>query len=454
MTFTRRSLGSALAAAAALPVFAPSVAGAAVPVEKVSRSVLANGLEVITIPDHRVPVVTHMLWYRVGSGDEQLGKSGIAHFLEHLMFKGTERTPKDVFSRAVTAVGGNENAFTSYDYTGYYQRIARDRLPAMMDFEADRMIGLALTDAVVDPERDVVLEERRTRTDNDPTARLSERMSAALWGETHPYGIPIIGWEREIRQLNREDAFAFYRQFYAPNNAILVVAGDVTPDEVVKLAEATYGRNAANPAIVPRTRPPGPDKAGRRYVRLADARVAQPSMTQTLIVPSYATARPGEAEALEVLAQVTGTHPNGRMYKALVTEQQIAVSAGAFYSGGALGQGRFGVYATPRPGVTLEQLEAAMIEVMAALRRDGVTQAELDRSKTRLVAESIFSQDSQASMARMYGAALTCGSTVEDIQDWANRMRRVTLDQVNAAIATAFQLDQMVVGQLVREDRG
>jgi zinc protease len=453
MNLTRRSLAPVLAAGA-MPLASPTVAVAETPVERVSRSVLANGLQVITIPDHRVPVVTHMLWYRVGSADEALGKSGIAHFLEHLMFKGTERTPRDVFSRAVTAVGGNENAFTSYDYTGYYQRVARERLPAMMDFESDRMTGLVLTDEIVAPEREVVLEERRSRTDNEPTARLSERMSAALWGETHPYGIPIIGWEREIRQLNREDAFAFYRLHYAPNNAILVVAGDVTPDEVMTLAEATYGRKAANPAITRRTRPPGPEPATRRYVRLAEPRVAQAATTQTLVVPSYATAKPGEAEALEVLAQVLGASPNGPLYRALVTEQGIAVSAGAFYSGSALGQGRFGVYGSPRPGVPLEKIEEALNEVMGRLGRDGFTEAEVMRARTRLVAESVFSQDSQASMARMYGAALTCGSTVEDIQDWANRIRRVTLDDVNRATATAFRLDRMVVGQLVREDRG
>ncbi|QCI65738.1 M16 family metallopeptidase [Phreatobacter stygius] len=452
MPITRRSFTTTLAASS-IPVLMPHAAVGAVPIERVVRHVLPNGLEVIAIPDHRVPVVTHMIWYRVGSADEVPGKSGIAHFLEHLMFKGTTRAPGDTFSTAVTAVGGTENAFTSYDYTGYFQRVAREHLSTMMDFEADRMTGLVLTDAVVDPERDVVLEERKSRTDNDPGARLSETFSNTLWRD-HPYGIPVIGWEREIRQLNRDDALAFYRRHYAPNNAVLVVAGDVTPDEILRFAETSYGVIPANPAITPRTRPPAPVHAKRERVRLADARVAQPSMTHAVIVPSYATAAQGEAEAFEILGQVAGSSPNGRIFKALVADQGLAAGAGAFYAGAALGDGRFGVYASPRPGVTLERLEAAMVEVTGRLVRDGITEEELARAKTRLVADSIFSQDSQASMARMYGSALVCGSTVADLQDWTNRVRKVTLAEVHAVAARALDLDRAVTAELVRQDHG
>lgn len=451
MLMTRRSFTTGLAAAA--PALVPNIALGAVPVERVFRHGLANGLEVVAIPDHRVPVVTHMLWYKVGSADEERGRSGLAHFLEHLMFKGTRRNPKDVFSRAVTAAGGNENAFTSYDYTGYFQRVVRDQLPVMMDFEADRVRGIVLTDEVVLPEREVVLEERRQRTDNDPGARLSERMSHKLWGDNHPYGIPIIGWENEIRALNREDALAFYRRHYGPNNAILVVSGDVTADEVFRLAEETYGKVDANPAVKPRSRPPGPVRAGRERVRLADARVRQPSLSHITIAPSYRTARPGEAEALEILAQIAGSTPNGRLYNALVTEQGLAVGAGCYYSGSALGDGRFGIYASPRPGVSLEKLEAAMFEVTDRIAQGGVTEAELGRAKTRLVAESIYSQDSQASMARMYGASLTCGATIADVQEWPNRIAAVSLADINAVAPRAFDFSRAVTAELVREDR-
>lgn len=451
MPMTRRTFTAGLAVAA--PALAPAPAWAAVPAEHVVRHVLPNGLEAVAIADRRVPVATHMLWYRVGSADEERGRSGLAHFLEHLMFKGTARHPKDVFSRAVTAAGGTENAFTSYDYTGYFQRVPRDQLAAMMDFEADRMTGLLLTDAVVLPEREVVLEERRQRTDNDPGARLSERLLTALWGADHPYGIPVIGWEAEIRALTREDALAFYRRHYGPNNAVLVVAGDVDPDEAFRMAEQTYGQIGANAAVGPRSRPPGPARAARERVRLADPRVRQPSISHTIIVPSYRTARPGEAEALDILAQVAGSSPNGRLYASLVTEQGLAVSAGCFYAGSALGEGRFGIYASPRPGVALERLEAAMVEVAARIAGEGVSEEELARARTRLIAGSIYAQDSQFAMARMYGAALACGGTVADVREWPERVAAVDRAALNALAPRAFDFSRAVTGELVREDR-
>lgn len=452
MPMTRRMFTTALSVLAA-PALLPSAAEAAVPVERAYRHELANGLEVVAIPDNRVPVVTHMLWYKVGSADEEPGKSGLAHFLEHLLFKGTTRNPAPIFSRAISAAGGQENAFTSYDYTGYFQRIAREQLPVMMDFEADRMTGLVLTDAVVLPERDVVLEERRQRIDNEPGARLGERMQARLWGETHPYGIPIIGFEHEIRQLNLDDAMAFYRRHYAPNNAVLVVAGDVTADTVFRLAAETYGRMDANPRIAARTRPPAIGRTTRERVRLADQRVRQPSLTHTHVVPSYRSARPGEAEALEVLSQVIGSSPNGAMYRTLVSDRQLAVSAGCFYAGSALGDGRFGIHAAPRPGVSIEALEAAMLEVAARVAQEGVRDDEIARAKTRLIAESVYSQDSQASMARMYGAALTSGATMDDLRQWVERIRSVSRDQINAMAPRAFDFSRAVTGELARAER-
>ena len=199
--------------------------------ERPATFTLPNGLQVVVIPDHRTPVVTHMLWYKVGSADETPGKSGLAHFLEHLMFKGTAKHPAGEFSKTVLRVGGNENAFTSTDYTGYFQRVPREQLASMMEFEADRMTGLVLKDENVLPERDVVLEEFNMRVANNPDARLTEQIMAALY-LNHPYGRPVIGWRQEIEKLDREDALAFYKRFYAPNNAILVIAGDVEPKEI------------------------------------------------------------------------------------------------------------------------------------------------------------------------------------------------------------------------------
>src|SRR5947209_9741011 len=221
--------------ALALALFAlPCSAPAAGP--QVGHFTLANGLEVVVVPDHRTPVVTHMMWYKVGSADETAGKSGLAHFLEHLMFKGTAKHPAGEFSQTVLRIGGNENAFTSLDYTGYFQRVPREQLAKMMEFEADRMTGLILKDENVLPERDVVLEEFNMRVANNPDARLTEQIMAALY-LNHPYGRPVIGWRQEIEKLDREDALAFYKRFYAPNNAILVIAGDVDAKEIRPMVE-------------------------------------------------------------------------------------------------------------------------------------------------------------------------------------------------------------------------
>src|SRR6266404_2409666 len=282
---------------------------------------LPNGLQVVVIPDHRTPVVTEMIWYKVGSADETPGKSGLAHFLEHLMFKGTAKHPTGEFSQTVLRIGGNENAFTSTDYTGYYQRVPREQLARMMEFEADRMTGLILKDENVLPERDVVLEEFNMRVANNPEARLTEQMMAALY-LNHPYGRPVIGWRQEIEQLDREDALAFYKRFYAPNNATLVIAGDVDAKEIRPMVERAYGAIPAQPAIpAQRIRPQEPVPAAPRTVTLSDPRVEQSSVRRFYLVPSSNTAAAGEGPALDVLAQLMGNGNNSYLYRALVVDQ-------------------------------------------------------------------------------------------------------------------------------------
>ncbi|MDB5640712.1 MAG: peptidase domain protein, partial [Hyphomicrobiales bacterium] len=320
---------------------APAAAG---PV--ISHFKLENGMEVVVIPDHRAPVVTHMVWYRNGSADDPAGKSGIAHFLEHLMFKGTQKHPKGEFSEVVAELGGQENAFTSNDYTAYYQRMPKAHLPVVMEYEADRMRNLVLTDDVVAPERDVVLEERRMRTDSDPSAQLHEAVQAALYTH-HPYGKPIIGWNHEIEDLGREDALSYYRRFYTPENAILIVAGDVTQDEVRALAGDIYGAIPARGETPNRRRPREPEPRAHRRVTLADEKVEQPSHQCVYLVPSYATAAPGEAEALEALAHLLGGGPTSLLYRRLVVEQKIAVVSECYYMGTALDETRFWLYAMP-----------------------------------------------------------------------------------------------------------
>jgi zinc protease len=438
---------AAVAIAGTATLAAPRPVDAIAAGPEVTHFKLKNGLEVVVIPDRRAPVITHMIWYRVGSADEDAGKSGIAHFLEHLMFKGTAKNPAGKFSEVLAEIGGQENAFTSQDYTAYFQRTSREHLKTIMEFEADRMTGLVLTDANVLPERDVVLEERRSRTDNDPAAQLSESAQAALF-VNHPYGRPIIGWEHEIRALNREDALAFYRKHYAPNNAILVVAGDVTADEVRPLVEKAYGSIPSQPHVKPRTRPAEPELLAHRRVSLADPRVQQAQFSRNYLVPSYRLAKPGEAEALDVLSHILGSGSVSRLYRTLVADRGIAANAGAWYSGTALDTARFGIYATPRPGVKLEALEAEIDAIVTKVVLDGVTAEELERAKTRLIADSVFAQDSQARLARMYGAGLTVGLSVEDIRAWPDRVRTVKPDDVRAAARTWLDLRRAVTGYL------
>jgi zinc protease len=411
---------------------------------------LSNGLEVVVVPDHRAPVVTHMVWYRVGAADETPGTSGIAHFLEHLMFKGTAKNPAGKFSQAVASVGGQENAFTTHDYTGYYQRVSRDNLKMLMEFEADRMTGLVLNDEAVVPELKVVLEEYNQRVANNPRTRLSEQIDAALY-LNHPYGRPVIGWRHEIEKLNREDALAFYRRFYTPNNAVLVVAGDVTTDEVRTMAEATYGKVAKVTEIVPRHRPQEPPQVAVRHVTLADPRVQQPSLHRDYLVPSAATAKPGESEALEVLAFVLGHGTTSRLYRTLVVDRELAVGAGGWYSGNSLDASEFGVFGSPKPGVSLMKLEEAIDAVIDDVVAKGVTGDEVERAKSRMIADAVYAKDNQATMARWYGTALTTGMTVESVQSWPDRMRAVTLDAVNAAAKAWLDKRHSATGYLMRD---
>lgn len=415
---------------------------------QVSHATLVNGLEVVVIPDHRTPVVTHMVWYKVGSADEPPGKSGIAHFLEHLMFKGTAKNPLGHFRRVVASFGGQENAFTTADYTAYFQRTSREHLATLMEFEADRMTGLTLSDEVVRPELQVVLEEQNQRVANDPNARLGEQVAAALY-LNHPYGKPVIGWRHEIEQLNREDALAFYRRFYTPNNAVLVVAGDVDAAEVIATAEQTYGKVPPRAATPERVRPQEPAPVAERRLTLSDPRVAQPSLNRSYLVPSYSTAAAGESEALEVLAQVLGSGSTSRLYRALVVEKGLATNAGSWYQGTSLDPSRFGLYASPRPGVTLSQLEEGLDAVVAAFLDKGVTPEELARVKTRMIADVVYDQDSQQTLARWYGSALATGTTVEWVRSWPQRIRAVTADQVRDAARRYLDKRRSVTGYLV-----
>jgi zinc protease len=412
---------------------------------------LGNGLQVVVIPDHRTPVVTEMIWYKVGSADETPGKSGLAHFLEHLMFKGTARHPVGEFSQTVLRIGGNENAFTSFDYTGYFQRVPREQLAKMMEFEADRMTGLILKDENVLPERDVVLEEYNMRVANNPEARLTEQIMAALY-LNHPYGRPVIGWHHEIEKLGREDALAFYRRFYAPNNAILVIAGDVEAADVRTMAEQSFGQVAPQPAIpAQRIRPQEPEPVAPRTVTLADPKVEQPNLKRYYLVPSAATAAAGESPALDVLAQLMGGGSNSYLYRALVVDKPLAVSASAGYQGTSLDPTQFVISASPRPGVEFSQLEQVIDSVIADVGKNPVHAEDLERVKTQLIAEAIYAQDNQEALARWYGGALTTGLSIADIRSWPDRIRAVTAEQVRAAARQWLDKKRSVTGYLIKD---
>src|ERR1700744_3658391 len=377
---------------------------------------LTNGLQAVVIKDHRTPVVTQMVWYKVGSADETPGKSGLAHFLEHLMFKGTSKHPAGEFSDTVLRVGGNENAFTS---PGYFQRVPREQLGRMMEFEADRMTGLVLKDENVLPERDVVLEEFNMRVANNPDARLNEQIMAALY-LNHPYGRPVIGWHQEIEKLSREDALAFYRRFYAPNNAILVIAGDVTVDDVRPMAEATFGKVAPQPAIPPRRiRPQEPEPAAPRTVTLADPRVEQPAVKRYYLVPSSTTAASGESPALDVLAQLMGGGSNSYLNRELVVDHPLAVGASASYQSASLDATQFVLAAAPKAGVEFAEIERAFDRVIWGIAQHPPAAEDLERVKTQLIAEAIYAQDNQATLARWYGGGLTTSSSIEEMRTWA-----------------------------------
>ncbi|MFC0242049.1 M16 family metallopeptidase [Rhodopseudomonas telluris] len=450
MTAFASPLRSAFAVLAATLCLAGAASAQTVKANPPATFTLPNGLNVVVIPDHRTPVVTQMIWYKVGSADETPGKSGLAHFLEHLMFKGTAKHPAGEFSQTVLKIGGNENAFTSYDYTGYYQRVPRDQLDRMMEFEADRMTGLVLKDENVLPERDVVLEEYNMRVANNPDARLTEQIMAALY-LNHPYGRPVIGWHQEIQKLDREDALAFYRRFYAPNNATLVIAGDVEADQIRPAIERIYGAIPPQPAIAPqRMRPQEPTPAGPRTVTLADPRVEQPSVRRYYLAPSAHTAAKGESTALEVLAQLMGGGSNSYLYRALVIDRPLAISVGTNYQGTALDDTQFVVAATPKPGVEFSEIEKAIDNVIADIVRNPIRSEDLERVKTQLIAEAIYAQDNQATLARWYGAAVTTGLTVQDIQTWPDRIRAVTAEEVRAVAQQFLDRNRSVTGYLVK----
>lgn len=420
--------------------------------EEVTTFRLDNGLEAVVIEDHRAPAVTHMVWYRTGSADETPGNSGVAHFLEHLLFKGTDDVGPNEFSAIVEAQGGDDNAFTSWDYTAYFQRIAADRLELVMRLEADRMRDLRLTADDVLTERNVILEERSQRTDSNPGALLTEQMRAAQF-MNHRYGTPVIGWRHEMEALTEEDALEFYRRFYAPNNAILVVAGDVDPAEVRTLAEKYYGVLAPTVDLPERFRPAEPPQRAERRIVYPDPRVSEPNVIRTYLAPERNPGDQKEAAALTILAELLGgSGTTSVLARALTFDSQTAVYASAFYDGTALDRTTFGLIVVPLPGVAPAEAEAALDRTLDAFLERGPDPEAFARIKTQIRAQEIYARDSAGGLARRYGEALTTGLTLADVEAWPDVLQSVTAEDVMAAARKVLDRRQAVTGWLVKEE--
>ena len=440
----------ALSAVLALLLTAPA-ALAEMP-EGISHFTLPNGLETVVIEDHRAPVVVQMLWYKIGSADEPPGKSGIAHYLEHLMFKGTDKLEAGELSKTVTRNGGMDNAFTSYDYTTYFQRIASDRLPLIMEMEADRMANLKIGEDDWKAERQVVLEERAQRIDSDPQALFAEERNAVQY-YNHPYGRPVIGWRQEMMSLTRKDAIAWYDEHYSPDEAVLVLAGDVTPERARELAEKYYGPIAAKGQPEPRSRPQEPDQNAPRRMEMHDARVAQPQMTRSYLVPERNSGEQETAAALTVLAELLGgsmqTSVLGR--ELAIPGKALWVSAG--YDGLAVDPRAFSISMVPAPGIEPQDAEAMLDDVLAKFVETGPEAEALERVKTRIRAAQIYARDSAHGRAYDYGQGLATGLTVEDVNDWPDILAAVTAEDVSQAAEQVLNSTANVTGWLLPAEK-
>ena len=392
---------------------------------------LGNGLRVVLAENRRAPVAAHYLYASAGAGEDPAGRSGVAHFLEHMMFKGSPNIPSGAFSHTVAREGGQDNAFTSRDVTAYYQIVEASRLPLMMRMESDRLREPLIPAAEVESERGVILEERRTRTDAVPRGRFREAFDAAMWGAQHWRGRPLIGWEDEIRAITRQDLLDFHRLHYAPSNCVLIVAGDVREADLRRWADEFYGAIPARDAPA-RNRGPLPAEAPESRLERRDPAVRESSFLKTFAAPSATWGETGLADALEVLAHLLGGGTGSRLHKALV-QTGLAVSAGAGYDGDTVGVGSFGVYATPRPGVDTARIEAAVSTVLADLVQEGAPEAEVQRAIRQETAGSLLALDGLGAAPRMLGGALAIGLPIEFVEHWPKRMAEVTRDQVNAA---------------------
>ena len=428
-------LGAALAAPLAQPALANPF-----------ETTLANGMKLIVKEDRRAPSVVHMVWYRAGAMDEPDGVSGVAHVLEHMMFKGTKEVGPGEFNRRVAAVGGRDNAFTGKDYTAYFQQVPPAHLPAMMALEADRMQNLVLTDDEFRRELEVVKEERRLRTDDQPRALVFEQLMATAY-QAHPYRRPVIGWMPDLEAMQPDDARAWYRRWYAPNNAYLVVVGDVDHREVFREAEKHYGSLAADELPARRISPEPAQRGPRASVVKAPAEL--PYLAMAWQVPALRDpANDREAYALQVLAAVLDGYDGARLTRRLVRDQQIAVSVGASYDTGNRGPALFYLHGVPAAGTTPEALQAALRAEIQRIRDEGISAEELARVKTQAVAAQVYKRDSLMGQAMEIGYLESAGMSWRDEAKLLEGLRAVTAEEVQAVARRYFDDDTLSTARL------
>lgn len=423
---------------------APALAAAP---EKVEQFTLSNGLEVIVIPNHRVPAVSHMLWYRVGAADDPRGKSGLAHYHEHMMYQGTQMLKAGEYSKTIAAQGGQENAFTGHDATSYYVNISKDKLPLAMKLEADRMRALVPLEADAAKEKQVILEERRQRVENNPGALLSEQVNAALL-RGHPYHIPVIGWMHEMEGLTLADVQAFHRRYYHPNNAMLIVSGDVTGEEVKALAQDYYG-SLPKVEVPPRLWTDEPPQNAARRISLSHPNVTQPSWMRDYAAPSVTYGDTNNALPLMLLAQLMGGGKTSKLYQSLVLEQKLATQMDVDYNAFSLGPAQLSIGAVPAQGVTLAALEKAIDAQIAALLAGEISEKDLARAKTLLKAETIFARDGLSAMANMMGWIRICGLAPDYFTRWPQLVDAVTAAQVKEAARAVLDIKASVTAELL-----
>jgi zinc protease len=408
---------------------------------------LSNGLEVIVIPNHRVPAVSHMVWYRIGAADDPQGKSGLAHFHEHLMFQGTAKYKSGDYADIIARNGGVQNAFTGHDATSYYVNISKDQLPLAMELEADRMKPLMPSDRDVAKEKQVIIEERRQRTENNPSALLGEQMNAALFRH-HPYHMPVIGWMHEMENLAKDDVLAFHSRYYYPNNAILIVSGDITAAELKPLAQKYYG-GLPKGRIPPRIWTSEPPQIAPRRLTLRHANVKHPSFLRAYATSSLVSGKKEHALPLFLFSQIMGGGKTSRLYQSLVVNQKLATAVDTSYSGFDLGPATFEILLVPEQGVTLETLEKALDAELEKSLATPLTEAELIRAKTLLKAESTFARDGLSSMARIMGWLRIAGLPYDYFTLWPELIEKITAEQIQAAARDTLRIEQSVTGHLL-----